>query len=103
MDNLSEEGTGMIWVDRRMTGAYGSPLDALLLPRANDLWTRPSEPVRYVQRLLCQRCERYYLAPSPASVSQPCPSCGEALSQVGTWDLECQGTLPWWDDPEDDR
>ena len=65
---------------------------------ADDCRTRPL--ARVVQRLLCQRCERYYLSTSPAPGST-CPDCGHDLDQVDLWDLGRQSMLPWWGESED--
>jgi hypothetical protein len=62
----------------------------------DDGLTLPSLP-RYVQRWLCQRCERSYLGTDPAP--QYCPGCDRPLTFIAQWDLMRERAPRWWADP----
>jgi hypothetical protein len=75
--------------------------DLFTLPRllgAEDGLTPPPLP-RFVLRLVCLKCEAYYLTTD--TDEQPCPRCQQRLSVVGQWDLMSEYAPRWWMDSLD--
>jgi hypothetical protein len=67
-------------------------------PLAGDVLPAP-DPMRYVWRWMCERCERFYMTICHAP-AQPCPACGSMLARVGgVWDLQRERAPRWWADP----
>jgi hypothetical protein len=56
-------------------------------------------PARYVVRLVCLRCEIYYLGERP-ELRPVCPACGQVhLALVDVWDLQAEAWPPWLQGP----
>jgi hypothetical protein len=90
----TDERTRMIdpLLDWRSLARWGSCAGLLAGDRISPL------PLpRFVQRWLCQACERHYLSTDPEA--QPCPQCGRILGYVARWDLLSEYSPRWWADP----